>query len=146
MSDEYTGPRDRAADKKLSWRLSYVWGQFRWLIGIAGLLSTAGLIRFWSPAVASEEVHAQIHAAVQPIIERQDRMQTQLDTMKLREDASLNDRVDQRRMLEFIARATCVSLSLHQREVLGGLEVCDAASRPMQHAINAKIRAPGEPY
>jgi hypothetical protein len=138
MADEYTGEHKRSEDRAWSWKVARHWAQWSWTIApLTALVVSAGF-GFSTPTKHFNDINARIDQ-----LDR--KLTTRMDTLQLKQEAGYNDRVDQRKLLEFIARARCSELSDHKKEVLGGTEVCDGAFHPLDHAIKAKIRASMEP-
>jgi len=145
VGDTYTGERRRAEDLRLSWRIASTWHEWGWAFALISALIAAGFIRFWSPIAAERELHTQIASEVAPLTARVSYVESEVDTIKIRQEADFADRTDMRKVLEFLARTKCTEMSLTEQAKLGGTEVCDAVQHPLDHAIKARIRAPGEP-
>lgn len=130
--------RSRVEDRSIFAKISYYMDVYKPILWALSLVLIAAGFGFSTPKEKFDELHNEIK-------QNRDSVQTQIEVIKARQEASLNDRIDQRRMLEFAMRVQCSSMSLNEKEKLGGVEVCDAVFNPTQHAAAAHIRAPGEP-
>ncbi len=129
--------RSRIEDRSPWAKISYYMDIYKPLLWLGSLLLVAAGFGFATPSQKFAALEAQILA---------DRRggKLALDSLKVRQDASLVDRKDQRQMLEFAIRAQCVGMTEVEIRRLGGVEVCNAAFNPSKHAQELGIYAPGE--
>lgn len=139
MGDEYTGSLQRAEDGQFPWRISRSWGKWRWAITPLGWIAVVVMgVRFSGPASDNAAVNKRVdhvEAAVSSL----------RDTVVSWHNARIADNEDMRRMLEFVVRDRCNSMTPKEISHVGGGDACDAALHPLDHAIKTRLRAPGEP-
>ncbi len=130
--------RSRVEDRSVFAQISYWMDVYKPVLWLISLIAVAAGFGFSTPSQKFDEVRAGQKAM-------KDSMQAEINILKIRQDASLNDRMDQRKMIEFLGRERCSQMSTVEKERLGGIEVCEAVFNPTKHALQAGIRAPGEP-
>lgn len=126
---------NRAEDENVWWRASALLEKYKFPIYLVVIILGGFGFDFKTPHMMMNDISRQVIDSMQSI--RRDQVQ-----LKLREDASYNDRVDQRLMLEALVRVQCSGLSYKEQMRLG-LPCADVAN-PTAHHIAAQIRAPGE--
>lgn len=126
---------NRAEDNSALWRISSFLDKYKFPMYVLLIVLGGFGFDFKTPHQMMLSMKTEMIDSMMAV--RKDQFQ-----LKIREDASYNDRVDQRLMLEALVRVQCSSLSTREQQRLG--LPCLDVDNPTAHHVQAQIRAPGE--